>query len=87
MIHDDVEDYSEERRGKQCFHRIYGVPLTVNTGDALHISMAEKCTTGQSKELEWIEMKKWNVTEEDYYEMAKRKHHGTQSQLHAGLVQ
>ena len=99
LIHDDIEDYSDERRGKPCLHRIYGVPLAANTGDALHImmwdallknkktigeekcykvmkefvSMATECTSGQSKELEWVGMKEWNITENDYYEMAKRK--------------
>jgi geranylgeranyl diphosphate synthase type I len=35
LMHDDIEDDSEMRRGKPCLHRIYGVPLTINAGDAL----------------------------------------------------
>ncbi|MCS7109532.1 MAG: polyprenyl synthetase family protein [Candidatus Micrarchaeota archaeon] len=41
LIHDDIEDYSEERRGKPALHHIYGMPLANNTGDALHIKMWE----------------------------------------------
>ncbi|MEM4134278.1 MAG: polyprenyl synthetase family protein [Candidatus Micrarchaeia archaeon] len=39
LIHDDIEDYSEERRGKPALHHLYGMPLANNTGDALHIKM------------------------------------------------
>ncbi len=41
LIHDDIEDKSKERRGKPCLHRIYGIPLAINAGDALHIKMWE----------------------------------------------
>jgi geranylgeranyl diphosphate synthase type II len=39
LIHDDIEDESEERRGKPALHRIHGVPLALNAGDALHVYM------------------------------------------------
>ena len=39
LIHDDIEDDSEERRGKPALHRQHGVPLALNAGDALHIYM------------------------------------------------
>jgi geranylgeranyl diphosphate synthase type II len=35
LIHDDVEDESEERRGRPSLHRLHGVPSAVNAGDAL----------------------------------------------------
>ena len=41
LIHDDIEDDSEERRGKPALHRLHGVPLAINAGDALHIYMWE----------------------------------------------
>lgn len=41
LIHDDIEDYSEERRGKPALHKIHGMPLAVNTGDAMHFRMWE----------------------------------------------
>lgn len=39
LIHDDIEDDSDERRGQPALHRIYGMPLALNAGDALHIYM------------------------------------------------
>lgn len=39
LIHDDIEDASEERRGTPCLHLIHGTPLAINAGDALHIKM------------------------------------------------
>jgi geranylgeranyl diphosphate synthase type II len=35
LVHDDVEDDSDERRGRPTLHALHGVPLAVNTGDAL----------------------------------------------------
>lgn len=39
LIHDDIEDDSDERRGKPALHRMYPTPLAINAGDALHIYM------------------------------------------------
>jgi len=41
LIHDDIEDESELRRGKPCIHRIYGVPIAINVGDAMLIKVFE----------------------------------------------
>ena len=30
LVHDDIEDRSEIRRGKPCLHHIYGLSLTTN---------------------------------------------------------
>lgn len=35
LIHDDVEDGSPTRRGRQTLHREHGVPVAVNVGDAM----------------------------------------------------
>jgi len=35
LVHDDVEDESEERRGRPTLHAQHGVPIAVNVGDAL----------------------------------------------------
>lgn len=35
LIHDDIEDGSELRRGKPCLHRKCGMPLAINAGDGL----------------------------------------------------
>ena len=41
LVHDDIEDESELRRGKPCIHKIYGVPTAINTGDAMLIKVFE----------------------------------------------
>jgi geranylgeranyl diphosphate synthase type II len=35
LIHDDIEDGSERRRGRAALHVEYGVPIALNAGDAL----------------------------------------------------
>jgi geranylgeranyl diphosphate synthase type II len=39
LIHDDIEDHSDERRGKPCLHKLVGTELALNAGDALHMIM------------------------------------------------
>jgi geranylgeranyl pyrophosphate synthase/uncharacterized protein with NAD-binding domain and iron-sulfur cluster len=36
LVHDDIEDGSESRRGALTMHRRVGVPVAVNTGDAMN---------------------------------------------------
>ena len=38
LIHDDIEDDSEERRGRPTLHALHGVPLALNAGDALTLA-------------------------------------------------
>ena len=33
LIHDDIEDEAETRRGEPCLHKRQGIPLAINTGD------------------------------------------------------
>jgi geranylgeranyl diphosphate synthase type II len=35
LVHDDVEDDSDERRGRPTLHALHSVPVAVNVGDAL----------------------------------------------------
>ena len=35
LIHDDIEDGSEARRGRPTLHALHGIPLALNAGDAL----------------------------------------------------
>jgi geranylgeranyl diphosphate synthase type II len=35
LIHDDIQDQSESRRGVPCLHAELGVPLAINVGDAM----------------------------------------------------
>ena len=39
LVHDDIEDDSLERRGEPALHRLVGMPLALNVGDALHVYM------------------------------------------------
>jgi geranylgeranyl pyrophosphate synthase len=36
LVHDDIEDGSDSRRGMPAMHRRVGVPIAVNTGDAMN---------------------------------------------------
>ena len=36
LVHDDIEDGSDSRRGAATMHRRVGVPIAVNTGDAMN---------------------------------------------------
>jgi octaprenyl-diphosphate synthase len=36
LIHDDIEDDSEERRGRPSIHKIYGVDTAINSGSFLY---------------------------------------------------
>jgi geranylgeranyl diphosphate synthase type II len=38
LIHDDIEDESELRRGRPTLHELHGVPLAINAGDALAVA-------------------------------------------------
>lgn len=35
LIHDDIQDGSEERRGAPTLHLLHGIPLAINAGDTL----------------------------------------------------
>jgi geranylgeranyl diphosphate synthase type II len=37
LVHDDVEDESEQRRGRPTLHALHGIPTAVNVGDALFV--------------------------------------------------
>jgi geranylgeranyl diphosphate synthase type II len=99
LIHDDIEDDSEMRRGKPCLHKLYGIPLAINAGDGLHAKMWEilfdnrkllgddltfrildefnklcmETVEGQAMELSWISNRRFDLTEQDYYQMAGKK--------------
>lgn len=59
LIHDDIEDSSEMRRGEPVLHRKYGIPIAINIGDALHakmwdVLMDNQKVLSQSKTLELV---------------------------------
>jgi geranylgeranyl diphosphate synthase type II len=37
LVHDDIEDASDERRGTPTLHTLHGIPLALNAGDAMGI--------------------------------------------------
>lgn len=37
LIHDDIEDGSEARRGKETLHQMIGIPRAINVGDATNV--------------------------------------------------
>lgn len=54
LIVDDIEDNSELRRGKPCLHKIYGVDVAINAGNAMYFMpnvmvMKDKTTTDKQK--------------------------------------
>jgi len=44
LIHDDIEDNSILRRGKECLHIKYGLPLAINAGDGLFMLVWKEAT-------------------------------------------
>ncbi len=36
LVHDDIEDSSEIRRGKLCIHKLFGIDVAVNVGSAMY---------------------------------------------------
>lgn len=99
VIHDDIEDGSELRRGEPALHMKHGMPLALNAGDALagkmwdflvanrdilgpemtldvideFLRMYHKTTAGQHIELSWVQNKRWDLTDDDYFNMCRRK--------------
>jgi geranylgeranyl diphosphate synthase, type II len=49
LIHDDIEDKSDERRGAPTLHKLYGQELAINAGDALHMIMWKIISDQNSK--------------------------------------
>lgn len=39
LVHDDIEDDSDERRGQPALHHLTGMPVALNVGDAMHVAM------------------------------------------------
>ena len=97
LIHDDIEDDSQFRRGEPTLHKKYGIPMALNSGDALYTLIwerlanidvdAEKFRTlektfssdfkkvveGQGIELDWEHNRKFDITEEKYFDLIGKK--------------
>jgi len=48
LVHDDIEDYSEMRRGKPSMHVKYGTPHAVNIGDYLFMKVYDAILNGEN---------------------------------------
>jgi len=99
LVHDDIEDESELRRGKPALHLLHGTGSAINIGDALHIFLwksllenksligatkafavfrefvNQSLTTaeGQAIEIAWIRDGKFDVTEDEYFDLVSKK--------------
>ena len=49
LIHDDIEDSSEIRRGKPTLNQEYGIPIALNSGDALYTLLWGKLASMEAK--------------------------------------
>jgi geranylgeranyl diphosphate synthase type II len=49
LVHDDIQDGSERRRGQPALHAQYGVPLAINAGDALAVLSFQPLFKAQSR--------------------------------------
>lgn len=98
LVHDDIEDDSEDRRGAPALHRLVGVPVALNVGDAMHVAMwralialtsrpdfdadavraeflwmIERTAEGQHLDLTWVADDRFDIGEEGYLAMVRRK--------------
>jgi len=59
LIHDDIEDDSEERRGKPAIHKIYGVDTAINSGSFLYF-LALSCIESYNGNNKTLIYKLWS---------------------------
>ncbi len=49
LIHDDIEDGSEQRRGRPTLHVLHGIPLALNAGDTLTLMSLRPLIENQNR--------------------------------------
>ena len=82
LVHDDIEDNSELRRGKPCIHIIYGIPTAINVGDSMLIKVFEIANSSQIPQerchrlVSQVAKRTYDITWGQQFEfsMWKRKH-------------
>ena len=57
LIHDDIEDCSQLRRGSPCLHVKYGLPLALNAGDGLFMMVWQEALRINGKNREAAQRK------------------------------
>lgn len=81
LIHDDIQDDSEQRRGRPTLHAEHGVPLALNAGDALALLSLrplrdDALRLGQAvsqRVLDETERMAWETTEGQAMELGWRR--------------
>jgi len=86
LIHDDIMDEDDMRRGQPSVHKLYGIPTAILAGDLLFSKAFEICdrrtfrllarATGEiceGQELDISFEKRTDVTEDEYMEMIRKK--------------
>ena len=56
LIHDDIEDESETRRGEPTLHLKYGIPVALNAGDALALASLRPLVHTMPRIGPWLSM-------------------------------
>jgi geranylgeranyl diphosphate synthase type II len=57
LVHDDVEDESDTRRGRPALHVLHGVPIAVNVGDALSFLGMQALMDNRARLGPWLTMR------------------------------
>lgn len=74
LVHDDIEDDSDTRRGLPALHKIVGVPVAINVGDAMHVAMWRLLTTDNTPQRDAIVR--------EFLDMIERTAEGQHMDLH-----
>ena len=77
LIHDDIEDGSELRRGEPSLHMKYGPALALNAGDALHARTWESILKNQAR----LGLKKTLAVMEEFSHMVNETTEGQHMEL------
>ncbi|UXD21093.1 geranylgeranyl pyrophosphate synthase [Ignicoccus pacificus DSM 13166] len=95
LVHDDIMDKDEKRRGVPTVHVLYGEPMAILAGDVLYAKAYEALlkapqrpdivvemtrmltwaavTVAEGQALDMMFEDRWDVSEEEYIEMVKKK--------------
>ncbi|HVS16468.1 MAG TPA: polyprenyl synthetase family protein [Thermoanaerobaculia bacterium] len=68
LVHDDIQDGSELRRGQPTLHRLHGVPIAINAGDMLALLairplVDNRAALGGDLALQLLEEAQWTARE------------------------
>ena len=63
LIHDDIQDGSEQRRGRPTLHALHGVPLALNAGDMLVLFSLRPLMDNAPRTGEWVALEVLRETE------------------------